>query len=77
MDGRGASRKEPASEPVAGVTTEYDEPVRETMLADGTDARSRESVGSDCCGVRIGREGSGGAGCALDMQREGFTGDRG
>ena len=37
------------------------------MLVEGMEDESRVREGRDCCGVRMGREGSGGAGCARDM----------
>ena len=53
--------------------------VSDTMLDEGMGVELRESdnEGRDCCGVRIGREGSAGAGCARDIASEGFTGERG
>ncbi len=67
--GAGASRSEPTSERVAGVTTEKEDApvVSETILVEGMDDESLEREGRDCWGVRIGRDGSGGAGCARDM----------
>ena len=51
--------------------------MRDTMLVDSADVESRDREGRDCWGVRMGREGSGGAGWARDMHREGLTGRRG
>ena len=59
----------------AGVASDREDKavVREVRLASVTECWL-ESEGSDCCGVRIGREGSGGAGIVLDMHRVGATG---